>query len=297
MNALSVCQVALNIGGTIVLLPSFTAEGYIDAASRYKVHALTAVPTMIAMMLREHALMAAADLSSVRSLRVGSAPLSATLVEQIGRAFPHADVTNGYGTTEAGPIVFAPHPEGLPRPGLSVGTAHPKVQLRLRRDGVVARDEGVLEMRCPALMNCYHKLPEATRKAMTDDGFYITGDVFHRDENGFYFFVGRADDMFVCGGENIYPGEVEKMLERHPAVHQVCVVPVPDELKAHKPVAFIVPHPGMPVSEDEIKQFALANAPAYQHPRRVWFLDELPLAGTNKIDRRRLAERAIGDAR
>ena len=90
-------------------------------------------------------------------------------------------------------------------------------------------------------MNGYHKLPEATRKAMTADGYYITGDVFRRDADGFFFFVGRADDMFVCGGENIYPGEVEKMLERHPAVHQVCVVPVPDELKAHKPVAFVVP--------------------------------------------------------
>jgi long-chain acyl-CoA synthetase len=98
--------------------------------------------------------------------------------------------------------------------------------------------------------------------------------------------------MFVCGGENIYPGEVEKMLERHPAVHQVCVVPVPDELKAHKPVAFVVPHAGATVSEDDIRQFALANAPAYQHPRRVWFLDELPLAGTNKIDRKRLAMQA-----
>ena len=92
-------------------------------------------------------------------------------------------------------------------------------------------------------------------------------------------------------------GEVEKMLEKHPAVHQVCVVPVPDELKAHKPVAFIVPHPGARIDEDAIKQFALANAPAYAHPRRVWFLDELPLAGTNKIDRRRLAERAAGEIR
>ena len=296
MNALSMCQTVLITGGMIVLLPSFTAAGYIDAASRYRVHALTAVPTMIAMMLREHERMAAADLSSVQSVRVGSAPLSSTLIEQIDRAFPRADVTNGYGTTEAGPIVFGPHPDGLVRPALSVGTAHRAVELRLTRDGAVVSDEGVLEMRCPALMNCYHKSPEATHKALTDDGFYVTGDVFRRDGDGFFFFVGRADDMFVCGGENIYPGEVEKMLERHPAVHQVCVVPVPDELKAHKPVAFIVPHPGARISEDEVKQFALANAPAYQHPRRVWFLDELPLAGTNKIDRRRLAERAMGEA-
>ena len=296
MNALSVCQTALATGGTIVLLPGFTAGSYIDAAARYRVQALTAVPTMIAMMLRERELMEQADLSCVTSLRVGSAPLTMTLVEQIRAAFPGAALTNGYGTTEAGPIVFAPHPDGIERPPLSVGVRHPAVELRLRRDGNMVADEGVLEMRCPAMMSGYHKLPEATRKVITSDGYYVTGDVFRRDENGFHFFVGRADDMFVCGGENIYPGEVEKMLERHPAVHQVCVVPVPDELKAHKPVAFVVPRQGVKVSEQEIREFALANAPAYQHPRRVWFLDELPLAGTNKIDRKRLVEQARGDA-
>jgi acyl-CoA synthetase (AMP-forming)/AMP-acid ligase II len=83
------------------------------------------------------------------------------------------------------------------------------------------------------------------------------------------------------------------MLERHPAVHQACVVPIPDELKAHKPVAFIVARPGAAVGEDEIKQFALAHAPADQHPRRVWFLNELPLASTNKIDRKRLMQQAM----
>ena len=292
MNALSTCQVTLNNGGTIVLLPGFTAPAYIEAASRFRVHALTAVPTMIAMMLREHALMAAADLSSVESLRVGSAPLSEQLIQQMNRAFPHARILHGYGTTEAGPIVFGPHPDGLERTPLSVGVAHAAVALRLMRDGVEVMDEGVLEIRCPAVMNGYHNLPEVTLKAMTVDGYYITGDVFRRDADGFYYFVGRADDMFVCGGENIYPGEVEQMLERHPAVHQACVVPVPDELKAHKPVAFVVPRAGATVSEDELKRFALTNAPAYQHPRRVWFVDELPLASTNKIDRKRLAEQA-----
>jgi long-chain acyl-CoA synthetase len=292
MNALSVCQSTLNTGGTIVLLPSFSAPAYIDAAARYRVHALTAVPTMIAMMLREREAMASADFSSVQSLRVGSAPLSEQLIAQMQRDLPQARIVHGYGTTEAGPIVFGPHPAGLERTPLSVGVAHPSVELRLRRDGIMVADEGVLEMRCPAVMNGYHKLPDATRKALTADGFYITGDVFRRDSDGFCFFVGRADDMFVCGGENIYPGEVEKMLERHPAVHQVCVVPVPDELKAHKPVAFVVPHAGARVSEDDIRQFALANAPAYQHPRRIWFLDELPLAGTSKVDRKRLEAQA-----
>jgi acyl-CoA synthetase (AMP-forming)/AMP-acid ligase II len=90
--------------------------------------------------------------------------------------------------------------------------------------------------------------------------------------------------MFVCGGENIYPSEVEKMLERHPAVQQACVVPVADEIKGHKPSAFVILKPDTMASEEDIKNYALANAPAYQHPRRVWFLTEFPLAGTNKID-------------
>ena len=95
-------------------------------------------------------------------------------------------------------------------------------------------------MRCGALMNGYHNLPEATARVMTPDGYYKTGDVFRRDRDGFFFFVGRADDMFVSGGENIYPGEVEKMLERHPDIHQAAVVPVDDELKYKKPIAFVV---------------------------------------------------------
>jgi acyl-CoA synthetase (AMP-forming)/AMP-acid ligase II len=293
MNALAMSQATLACGGTIVLLGAFTAASYIRAAADFRVHALTAVPTMIAMMLREQALLADADLSAVAVIRIGSAPLSQTLADQIKAVFPNAELLNGFGTTEAGPVVFARHPDGLPRPALSVGVAHPDVSLRLRRDGAIVDDEGVLEMRCPALMTGYHNLPEATRKAITPDGHYVTGDVFRRDADGFFFFVGRADDMFVCGGENIYPGEVEKMLERHPAVHQVSVVSVPDDLKGEKPVAFIVTLPGATVTEAAIKQFALVNAPAYQHPRRVWFLDELPLAGTNKIDRRRLQDLAL----
>jgi long-chain acyl-CoA synthetase len=294
MNALSMSQVTLNNGGTIVLLPGFNAAGFIDAVSRYQVNAITGVPTMIAMMLREREAMATADFSSVQTLRIGSAPLSEQLIAQVRHAMPNVRILHGYGTTEAGPVAFgAPSSDGLDAPPLSVGAPHQAVQVRLMRDGVPVDDEGVLEMHCPAVMNCYHKLPNVTHKAITPDGFYITGDVFRRDANDFHYFVGRADDMFVCGGENIYPGEVEKMLERHPSVHQACVVPIPDDLKAHKPVAFIVARPGVAGDEDEIKQFALAHAPAYQHPRRVWFLDELPLASTNKIDRKRLMQQAM----
>ena len=290
MNGLAMCQTTLHQGDTIVLLPQFTTRGYIEAAARHRVAFLTSVPTMIAMMLREKELLAANDLSAVEAVRMGSAPITQSLIDQVRGVFPKAAISNGYGTTEAGPVVFGPHPKGIAQPELSTGHPHPDVQLRLVRDGREVDDEGALEMKCGALMTHYHKLPEVTAKAMTPDGYYRTSDVFRRDENGFFFFVGRVDDMFVCGGENIYPGEVEKMLERHPAIHQAAVIPIPDELKGHKPIAFVVRSNGADLDEQAVKSYALAHAPAYQHPRQVIFIDEMPLAGTNKIDKRVLAQ-------
>src|SRR5438105_14291005 len=277
MNALALAQLACAAHATNVLLPQFSARAYIEAIERYRTTWLTAVPPMIAMMLREKELLARTDLSSVEFIRMGSAPVSASLMEAIRHALPRASVTNGYGTTEAGPVVFGPHPEGLPQPEMSVGYPHPHVQLRLVDGGNQAAEQGVLEMKCPALMNGYHNRPDV-KPPFTADGFYITGDVFRRDADGFNYFIGRSDDMFVSSGENIYPADVERMLERHPDVAQAAVVPIDDEIKGQKPVAFVIRKPGRAPSADGVKQFALANAPAYQRPRFVWVGDELPLA-------------------
>jgi acyl-CoA synthetase (AMP-forming)/AMP-acid ligase II len=295
MNALALSQLACAAHATIVLLPQFIAPAYIEAIERYRCTWLTAVPPMIAMMLREKDLLARTDLSSVEFVRMGSAPVSAALMQALHRALPRAKVTNAYGTTEAGPVVFGPHPKGLPQPEMSVGYPHPKVQVRLVDDNNRDADAGVLEMKSPAIMLGYHNRPDVP-SPITPDGFYVTGDVFRRDADGFYYFIGRTDDMFVSGGENIYPTDVERMLERHADVAQAAVVPIEDEIKGTKPVAFVVPKPGRWPSGDEIKRFALANAPAYQHPRFVWFVDELPLASTNKVDRsalRRIAEERV----
>lgn len=294
MNALCTSHAALAQGDSLVLLPGFTVTRYLDATGRYQCTSLTAVPTMLAMLLQQRELLLATDLSSVRTIRMGSAPVSPALYQSIRDQFPDAQITNAYGTTEAGPIGFGPHPNGLDTPQSSLGYPHAEVQLRLRGLRDLAVGEGILEIKCPALMNEYHKLPDLTSTALTPDGYYVTGDIFRRDENGFFYFVGRADDMFVCGGENIYPGEVERMLERHPAVQQACVVPVPDEIKWRKPVAFVVTRPGAAVSEEELKQYTLLEGPAYQHPRRIWFLKELPLSGTNKIDKQALSQLAAG---
>ncbi len=291
MNALALAKLSIASGATMVLLPQFTAATYMEAIARYRCTWLTAVPPMIAMVLREKALVAGTDFSSVAFLRMGSAPVSPALLEAIHRTMPAATVVNAYGTTECGPVVFGPHPGGLAQPPLSVGYPHPLVSLRLVDGSDRQATQGVLEMNSPARMTGYHDRPDIP-PPFAADGFYITGDVFRRDGDGFHYFVGRTDDMFVCGGENIYPGEVEKLLERHAAVAQACVVPVDDEVKGKKPVAFCVRREGVAVSEDELKRFALAHAPAYMHPRAVWFLDRLPLTTTNKVDRKALLDRA-----
>lgn len=289
MNALALSILVCASGAECVLLPQFFATNFIDAVSRFKVTWLTAVPPMIAMMIQETESLALSDLSSVRTVRMGSAPLNAALTEQIQALLPNARIINAFGTTEGGPLVFDAHPDGLVPPTGSVGYPHPEVEVRLR--GADAPDRGVLELKSPAVMMGYHNRPDVA-SPLTPDGFYNTGDMFRRDAQGFYFFLGRNDDMFVSGAENIFPGEVEHVIETHPDVAQACVVPVNDAIKGTKPVAFVVRNAGATLDEEALKRYVLDNATAYQHPRRVWFVDALPLATTNKIDRAALRARA-----
>ena len=292
MNALGTSKFVFAARASMVLLPQFDAKRYIEAIGRFGVTWLTSVPTMLAMAMREQAALGKVDLSRVHYVRMGSAPTTQKLIDDIRRAFPKAVVSNAYGTTEAGPVMFGPHPQGKSKTDMTLGWPLPEVEVRMVGADGNETDEGVLWIRTPANMTGYLNLPEKTREVLTPDGWYISGDVFKRDAEGAYTFVGRADDMFVCGGENIYPGEVEHLLERHPDILQACVVPVPDELKGEKPFAFVVLRASANLTEEEVKQYALANAPAYQHPRQVVFMPELPLAGTNKVDRNVLRRRA-----
>jgi long-chain acyl-CoA synthetase len=291
MNGLFSAKMVLINGGTIVLMTAFTARGYIRAIDRLRIDMVTSVPTMLALVIRETEELAKADLSCVTTAVTGSAPSTAEFFEQMHRLFPNAETANSWGTTESGPLGFGPHPDGIPKPLGALGYPRKGIEVKF-----VGGDEnqGVLHIRTPALMTGYLNREADTRKRLID-GWYDTGDVMRRDENGFVFFVGRADDMFQCGGENVYPGEVEKLLNQHPDVAQVCVVPVADEIKYQLPVAFVVPRPGTTPSEDVLRRFALNNGPAYAHPRAVWFVEELPLAGTNKIDRKTLVERAAAN--
>lgn len=293
MNATVNTTHVFMLHGAIVLMPRFEVRGFIDAVSRYRVSVLSGVPTMTAMMAQEQSALTAADFSNVKLVVIGSAPLSATVLAQVQQLFAKAAVINSYGTTETGAGYFGAHPQGKARPFMSVGHAQPHAKLRLvDGQGQEVHEQGVLEVHCATRMSGYQNLPELTAERLRD-GWIHTGDIMRRDADGWYYFIGRDDDMFVCAGENLYPGQVERLLERHPDVLEVCVVPLADELRGHMPVAFVVPRPGSAPTEQQLKDHVLALAAPHLHPRRVWFIAQMPLAGTNKIDRHALKARAV----
>jgi len=284
-NALNAIKQGLTAGAMLPLLPQFDVERYIAAIGTYGATVISGVPTMMSMVLGRGALLSRTDTSTVRTIMMGSAPSSPQLLTELPRAFPNARPLVVYGVTEGGPVPLVPHPEGKPRPPGSIGYPYPGTGAKL----VGGPDEstGELAVRNPGVLLAYHNLPDETAKRIRD-GWYHTGDICRRDRDGYYYFIGRTDDMFVCGGENIFPIEVETLLEKHPAVHQAYVMPFAHALKGEVPYAFVVLKPHVQAGEDELKAYALAHGPAYRHPRRIFFLGQLPLAGTNKIDRERL---------
>ncbi|MEO0688664.1 MAG: class I adenylate-forming enzyme family protein [Pseudomonadota bacterium] len=284
MNGLFFTTVALALGWQTYSMPAFDARAFLKLIAREKITLLSGIPTMFAMMARETDLLESLDFSSVTGVIIGSAPLTNALIDRVKGIFPKADIRNSYGTTESGPAMFGPHPEGLERPPLAIGYPYPGVQWKL-----VGGDDcqGRLLTKTPAVLDHYLNLPDVTDSKLTD-GWYDTGDIVRRDEDGWFYYVSRADDMFVCGGENIYPGEVEKLLERHPAVLQAAVLPVEDTIKGAIPIGFVTLTSGASATVDELKQFTLENGPAYAHPRTIIIRDSLPIGGTHKVDRKAL---------
>lgn len=289
MNATISTKGALVAGATTVLLPAFDALTYARSIDAFEVTWLTSVPTMLALVAKEADRIGDLDFSSVTNVTMGSAPLTQALIDKVQALFPQATISNSYGTTEGGPSPFGPHPSGVARPALSLGYPAEGLEIELREDA--GPDEGVFYVRGPMAMEGYNNLPDKTAAVMRD-GWYRSGDIMRRDENGFFYFVGRADDMFNVGGENVWPGEVEKLIETMEGVHQACVVPAPHETKNLAPFAFVVAKQPGALTEQAVKSFTLAHGPAYAHPRHVRFIDAIPLAGTNKPDRKLLIDRA-----
>jgi long-chain acyl-CoA synthetase len=281
----------LYTGGSVAILPGFDAERVLDAIDRYRPTFTSGTPSMFSLLLaRLRANPGRWDVSSIRFLMCGSAPVPEELMRDIKERFD-CEVSETYGLTEGGANVMQPR-WGIKKLG-SCGLPLPDVEIRIVDVEDPAVDcpvgtVGELWSRSPANALGYFKQPEATAERFTPDGWLRTGDLMRSDEQGYIYFCGRKDDMINVGGENVYPKEVETILLTHPEIAEAVVVGAPHKVKGQAPVAWVVLHQADSVREDDIKQFFLARGPAYAHPRRVFFLERLPVSGTNKIDRKSL---------
>jgi long-chain acyl-CoA synthetase len=283
-------------GGSLVILPGFDPVAVIRAIDRHRVTYMTGVPAMYKLMLAEKETLARHDVRSIRYALCGSAEVPEELLVEFQRVFG-APIAESYGLTEGGPVPCANPRYGLKKLG-SCGVDVAQAENRIvRADGSdCAVDEvGELVCRNPGIAKGYWKLPEVTARKL-HDGWLASGDLMRRDRDGYYYFVGRKDDMINVAGENVYPKEVEDLLLRHPGLKDACVVPAPHRTKGWVPVAYVVARDAAgPPGEEEVKCFFLEHGAPYAHPRRVVFLDRLPLGGTGKLDRtalKRLAAEA-----
>jgi fatty-acyl-CoA synthase len=210
-------------------------------------------------------------------------------------------VCNGYGMTETGPTAFlAAREDALAKIG-SVGKPQMLLDVRIvGADGedVAEGESGEIWMRGPGLTPGYWQKPEETAKAITADGWLKSGDIGRRDADGCYYVAGRIKEMYISGGENVYPAEIENVLARHPAVLECAVVGVADEKWGEAGHAFIMLRAdGPPVSDAEVIQFCRANLAGYKTPRHVTFVDEFPRTAAGKIRKHLLATGRTAPAR
>lgn len=284
----------LQAGGSVVILPGFAPESFLRALSEYRCTQVGAVPAVFTILLDHTDLIRSLDFSALRKVTLGSAPVQPELMDAVERAFG-VQVGESYGLTEGGPVMLGPPLDGRPVPRGSCGAAWPEGEIKLVRDGVEDPRYGELWVRNPGVTTGYHNLPEVNADRIRD-GWLATGDLFLRDDDGFYHFRGRTDDMFNSGGENIYPKEVEDLLLSHPDVLDAAVVPMPHAVKGAVPVAMVKPASGAALTAEALKSYTLEKGPAYAHPRRIVLVDEMPLTGVGKVDRVEILEVLKGSA-
>jgi long-chain acyl-CoA synthetase len=270
-------------GGSFVLMPNYQPRAYLAALARYRCTYSRGVAAVFTMFLQHRDYLKSLDLSALRSMTIGSAVVAPELLDAVERALPHVRVSESYGLTEGGSPLREPI-DGRPVPRGSPGVPAPGIELKLVDADGNDGDEGELVIRCPYVCLGYHNEPEITRQKL-DNGWLRTGDVFRRDDAGFFYFRSRVDDMFSCGGENVYPKEVENLLFAHPDVVNAVVAPVPHPVKGLVPAAMVIARAGADVTADELKSWCLDRGPAYSHPRFVAITAALPLNGAGKIDR------------
>ncbi len=292
-NAFSgVVKPMLRLGASMVIMQSFEPRAFLTALAEQRCSYTITVPSIFALLLEHRDVIASCDYSALKGLLVGSAPCPPRLLEAVEEAFG-VPVYQGYGLTEAGPISHGVRLSGPRPPHSSCGTPVPGCETRLLdENGAEHPSFGELWMRSPGVTPGYHNLPEVNRQRIVD-GWLRTGDLFEVDAQGFFHFKGRTDDMLQCGGESVYPIEVENLLLRHPDVTNVCVVAVPHDIKGEVPVAMVVTAASSATNGEALKQFCLDQGPAYSHPREIAIVEALPLTGVAKVDRRAIRQRMI----
>jgi len=265
----------IRVGAGLVLLDHFNLDDIFKLICREKISFIAAVPRVfLGMLLHEEA--DRYDLRSLKFCITGGAAMPPEYIPEFNRKF-HTTLVEGYGLTESSPVCTLIRPDGPQRPG-SIGTAIPGLEIRIVNEQGVdcpSGEVGELILRGDNLMKGYHKEESATRKVIID-GWLHTGDLGFRDQEGFYFLTGRKKRMIITSGFNVYPREVEMVLENHPAVLATRVVSKPNLLRGEIVKAFIVRNPAMQVDNKQILRHCRTYLSSYKVPREIEFVESLP---------------------
>lgn len=279
----------LHFGATVVLLPKFDAEQVMDLLEQERINLFMGVPTMIKMM-SEVPRFEAVDLAALRYFIVGGEALPIPVIERWNQK--GVPIRQGYGLTEVGPNVTSlPEADAIRKIG-SIGFPNFYLQTKLvdeQGETVVGAGRGEFWLKGPVVTPGYWRQPEATAKSITD-GWFHTGDVLERDAEGYLYVVDRIKNMFISGGENVYPAEIEHFLRKHPAIAEVAVLGVPDERWGEVGKAFVVLQAATTATAEELKGYCLNGLAKFKVPKHFAFVAAIPKNDTGKVDRKKLAE-------
>ncbi|MEW6400435.1 MAG: long-chain fatty acid--CoA ligase [Chloroflexota bacterium] len=278
-------------GGTTIFIRQFDPAQVLTLLEREHVTIFAAVPTMY-QMLTTAPNWESANLSSLRFCTSGGAPLPVPLVEKYTRE-KNIRFKQGFGMTEFGPGIFALAPEDAIRKAGSIGRPNFFVDAQIvddRNSFLGPNEAGELVLKGPSYCSGYFNNPDATEAAVDQRGFFHTGDVAYYDDEGYFYIVDRKKDMFISGGENVYPAEIEKVLYQHPAVHMCAVIGLPDPKWGEVGKACVVLKPGQPTTEEELLEFMTERLAKYKVPKSVSIMDALPISAAGKILKRELRD-------
>ena len=284
---------ALRTGATVVTMPRFDLDAFLELLERHGVTKAHLVPPII-LALAKHPSVEGRDLSSLEWINSGAAPLSAEMADACAARLG-CKVVQGYGLTETSPVTHAvPVEREENRPG-SIGPPIPSTECKVADllDGhdLGPGEDGEVWIRGPQVMQGYLGDEEATAATLDEDGWLHTGDIGHADEDGWFFLVDRLKELIKVKGFQVAPAELEALLLEHPAVADAAVVGSPDEESGEVPKAFVVPAGGGELDVEELRAFVAARVATYKQVRRVEILDEIPKSASGKILRRVLVER------